>query len=233
MIESEHIASAFDRDLEAVQAMIMKMGGLVEQSIRQAIEALEMHDQELSKTVRKQDAAIDELQELVTQEVARVIALRAPTASDLRTLLSIFRIASNLERIGDYSKNIAKRHEILLSLPSIDGGIEALRRMAQNVEIMLKDVLDAYIQHDTVLASDVRARDYDVDQIYDALFRQYLTYMMEDPRNISPCIHLHFMAKNLERMGDHVTSISEQVIYMVTGAHPDEERVKGPNPATL
>jgi len=138
----------------------------------------------------------------------------------------VFRIAANLERIGDYSKNIARRTGVVLEHDRIDGSSEALRRMARSVEMMLKDVLDAYIQRDPDLALDVRARDHDVDQMYDALFRNYLTHMMEDPRNITVCMHLHFMAKNVERMGDHVTSIAEQVVYLVTGDVPDEERSK-------
>ena len=138
----------------------------------------------------------------------------------------MFRIAANLERIGDYSKNIARRTGVVLEHDRIDGSSEALRRMARSVEMMLKDVLDAYIQRDPDLALDVRARYHDVDQMYDALFRNYLTHMMEDPRNITVCMHLHFMAKNVERMGDHVTSIAEQVVYLVTGDVPDEERSK-------
>ncbi|CUH59411.1 phosphate signaling complex protein PhoU [Thalassobacter stenotrophicus] len=226
MVEQEHIASVFDRDLEAIQAMIMKMGGLVEQSIDQSITALVNRDSELALAVRSADKTIDALEEQVSTEAARVIALRAPQASDLRTVLSVFRIAANLERIGDYSKNIARRTGVVLEHDRIDGSSEALRRMARSVEMMLKDVLDAYIQRDPDLALDVRARDHDVDQMYDALFRNYLTHMMEDPRNITVCMHVHFMAKNVERMGDHVTSIAEQVVYLVTGEVPDEERSK-------
>jgi phosphate transport system protein len=226
MVESEHISSAFDRDLEAIQAMIMKMGGLVERSIEQSVHALVTRDTELALAVRNADKAIDKLEEQVSTDAARVIALRAPAASDLRTVLSVFRIAANLERIGDYSKNIARRTTVVLEQAPIDGSSEALRRMAGSVERMLKDVLDAYIQRDTALAMDVRARDRDVDQMYDALFRTYLTHMMEDPRNITACMHLHFMAKNVERMGDHVTSIAEQVVYLVDGEIPDEERSK-------
>jgi two-component system phosphate regulon response regulator PhoB len=128
-------------------------------------------------------------------------------------ILSVFRISSNLERIGDYAKNIAKRSEAIMDQPPVNGTGASLRRMARQVELMLKDVLDAYIQRDADLALDVRDRDIEVDQMYSALFREYLTFMMEDPRNITTCMHLHFMAKNIERMGDHATSIAEQVIY--------------------
>jgi phosphate transport system protein len=226
MPNSEHIVASFDRDLEGIQAQIMRMGGLVEEAIAKATEALETRDPELARSVRNGDKAIDALDEQVNEEAARVIAQRQPIASDLRTVLTVFRISTNLERIGDYAKNIAKRTETILEHPPVNGTGASLRRMARQVELMLKDVLDAYIQRNADLAADVRARDLDVDQMYSALFREYLTFMMEDPRNITTCMHLHFMAKNIERMGDHVTSIAEQVIYLVTGDLPDDERPK-------
>lgn len=206
--------------------MIMKMGGLVEDSIVKSAEALETRDEDLALTVKNGDKAIDALEEQVNEEAARILALRQPTASDLRTVLSVFRVSANLERIGDYSKNIAKRSSVVIQMQPINGTATALKRMARVVELMLKDALDAYIQRDADLAADVRERDLEVDQMYSALFREYLTFMMEDPRNITACMHLHFMAKNIERMGDHVTSICEQVIYLVTGEMPDEDRPK-------
>ena len=222
----QHIASAFDRDLEAIQAQIMKMGGLVEASIMNAAISLETRDEELAEQVRKGDKAIDQLEELINEEAARVIALRAPTAIDLRVVLSVIKISANLERIGDYSKNLAKRTSVLTQMAPISDSAGALRRMAREVERMLKDSLDAYVGRDAELALDVIARDEDVDQMYTSLFREFLTHMMEDPRNITACMHLHFIAKNMERMGDHVTSIAEQVVYLVTGESPDEVRVK-------
>lgn len=227
MNETQHIASAFDRDLEAVQAMIMKMGGLVEAAILDSVISLEKRDPQLAQEVRRGDRVIDTMEERITEEVARVIALRAPMGSDLRTVLSVMKISGNLERIGDYAKNIAKRSKVLVEMPQVGGATSAVRRMARDVEAMLKDALDAYIQRDTSLAEDVRERDLEVDQMYNALFREILTHMMEDPRNITSCMHLHFIAKNIERMGDHVTTIAEQVIYLVTGELPDEERPKG------
>ena len=226
MPNSEHIVSSFDRDLEGIQAQIMRMGGLVEEAIAKATEALDTRDVDLARLVRSGDTAIDKIDEQVNDEAARVIAQRQPTASDLRTVLTVFRISTNLERIGDYAKNIAKRTETIIEQPPVDGTGASLRRMARQVELMLKDALDAYIQRDADLAADVRMRDLDVDQMYSALFREYLTFMMEDPRNITTCMHLHFMAKNIERMGDHVTSIAEQVIYLATGELPDEDRPK-------
>lgn len=221
-----HISSAFDRDLEGIQARIMKMGGLVEQAILDSAKALETRDQELAEKVRNGDKAIDELEELLNEEAARVIALRAPTAIDLRVILSVMRISANLERIGDLAKNLAKRNAVLATLPAIDGTAPQLRRMSRDVQLMLKDALDSYIQRDDALARNVIERDVDIDQMYNTLFREFLTFMLEDPRNITPCMHLHFIAKNVERMGDHVTSIAEQVVLLVTGEKPGEPRQK-------
>jgi len=232
MSQHSHIASAFDRDMEGIQARIMKMGGLVEQAILDAADSLVNHDIELARQVRERDAAIDTLEEEINHEAARLIALRAPTAIDLRVVLSIIRISGNLERIGDYAKNMAKRTTVLAEMSPVEGATEALRRMAREVEGMLTDALDAYIQRDAELALDVMHRDHDVDQMYNALFREFLTFMMEDPRNITACMHLHFMAKNTERMGDHVTSIAEQVIYLVTGEVPEDKRRKSDKTST-
>lgn len=222
----QHIASAFDRDLEGIQAKIMKMGGLVEAAILDAAQSLETRDEELAEKVRVGDKAIDELEEMINEDAARLIALRAPTAGDLRIVLTVMKISANLERIGDYAKNMAKRTSILANMSPINGSQAALRRMAREVNEMLKDALDSYIQRDVTKAQDVIHRDADVDQMYNALFREFLTFMMEDPRNITACMHLHFMAKNTERMGDHVTSIAEQVVYLVTGDTPEEDRTK-------
>ena len=225
-MQDQHIASAFDRDLEAIQAQIMKMGGLVENAIQEAAVSLETRDEERAEKVRKADKAIDALEELINEEAARVIALRAPIAVDLRLVLSVIKVSANLERIGDYAKNLAKRTSVLSQMAPVDDSAAALRRMAKEVERMLKDALDSYVNRDAELAQDVIDRDTDVDQMYNALFREFLTFMMEDPRNITACMHLHFIAKNIERMGDHVTSIAEQVVYLVTGTIPDEERNK-------
>ena len=225
-MQDQHIASAFDRDLEAVQAQIMKMGGMVEDAIRLGAQSLETRDEELAERVRANDKAIDALEDLINESAARVIALRAPTAIDLRLVLSVIKISANLERIGDYAKNMAKRTGVLASLPLVNDSAGSIRRMAQAVEGMLKSALDAYIQRDAELAMDVISRDEDVDQMYNALFREFLTFMMEDPRNITACMHLHFMAKNIERMGDLTTNMAEQIIYQVTGEMPDEARPK-------
>ena len=227
MIDRErHISSAFDRDLEAIQAQLVKMGGMVESAIADPATALESRDEELAEQVRARDKAIDALEAQINEDAARLIALRAPTATDLRMVLAVIKISASLERVGDYAKNMAKRTHVLSQMPAIDGAGLALRRMAQAVDSLVQDALDSYIRRDADLAEDVRQRDLEVDQMYNALFREFLTHMMEDPRNITACMHLHFIAKNTERMGDHATSIAEQVIYLVTGQLPDEARPK-------
>ena len=225
-MQDQHIASAYDRDLEAIQAMLAKMGGLVEEAITDAAKALETRDEDLAESVRRGDGAVDRLEEQVHEECARVIAIRAPVGRDLRTVLTVIKIAGNLERIGDYAKNLAKRTTVLSQMQPVGDSAAGLRRMSRQVREMLKDGLDAYIQRDAGLAADVRLRDRDVDQMYNALFRQFITHMMEDPRNITACMHLHFIAKNVERMGDHVTSIADETIYLVTGNRPEDERPK-------
>ena len=229
----QHIRSAYDRDLEAIQALILKMGGLVEDAILQGSDALSGRDVESADRVRAGDAAIDGLEEMVNDEVARTIALNAPVSRDLRILLSVLKLAGSLERIGDYAKNIAKRVTVLSETRIIEGPDATLKRMAREVQSMLKDTLDAFVRRDDGLAREVIARDENVDQMYNALFREMLTFMMEDPRTITAAMHLHFVAKNIERMGDLVTNMAEQVVYLVTGARPDEARIKGDRTAFM
>jgi phosphate transport system protein len=222
----QHIRSAFDHDLEAAQANVMRLGGLVEQALLDAAEALEARDSALAERVRAGDAAIDGLDELIQADCARIIALRAPTASDLRVVLSVMRVSSGLERCGDYAKNLAKRALVLMNGPQVAGTAASIRRMAREVVALLRDALNAYARRDIALALEVRDRDRDVDQMYNALFREFVTHMLEDPRTITPCMHLHFIAKNIERVGDHATGIAEQVVYLVGGAMPTDERPK-------
>ncbi|GAB4387910.1 phosphate signaling complex protein PhoU [Albidovulum sp.] len=222
----EHILSAFDRDLESIQAAVMKMGGVVEEALRNAVTALATRDVELAERVRAGDRAVDEMDLAVKSDAARILALRAPAASDLRAILAVIEISSHLERCGDYAKNIAKRTRVLAGMSEVGGAVAALRRMALFVEQMLSDALDAYIRKDAPRAEEIVARDAEADQMYNVLFRSLLTHMMEDPRNITACMHLHFIAKNIERIGDHATGIAEQVIYLVTGALPEDDRPK-------
>jgi phosphate transport system protein len=231
MTNTQHISSVFDRDLEAVQAQIMKMGGLVEAATLDCARALEDRDEDLARQIVAGDRVVDALEAQVNEETARLIALRGPIAGDLRTALTVLKIAAALERMGDYAKNIAKRSTVLARGEPIGETAGTVRRMARLTEQMLKDALDAYIRRDVALAVDVRQRDKDVDQIYNSLFRILLTHMLEDPRSITTCMHLHFIAKNMERMGDHATSIAEQVIYLVTGELPDDPRPKGDSTA--
>jgi phosphate transport system protein len=221
-----HIVTAFDRDLEAAQALVVRMGGLVETALLDAAEALDTRDEDLAARVRAGDKAIDALEDEINARCALLLALRGPTAGDLRTVLTVMKIAAALERSGDYAKNLAKRTAVLSQMTQVTGASGSIRRLAKEVVQMLTDALDAYIRRDVKLAEDVRARDRDVDQMYNSIFREFLTHMMEDPRNIGPCMHLHFIAKNIERVGDHATAVAEQVIYLVTGAMPGDERPK-------
>ena len=232
MNSNQHIRSAFDRDLDRVQAKMLKMGGLVEAAILDAAKSFETNNIDLANDVRARDKAIDALEAEINEDVTRIIALQAPAASDLRTLLSILKVSANLERIGDYAKNMAKGTNVLLQMPMIENSPAALRNLSREVQLMLKDALDAYVRRDTDMAHDVISRDTDVDELYNSLFREFLTYMMEDPRKITACMHLHFIAKNIERMGDHVTSIAEQVVFLVTGEMPAEPRDKADQTST-
>lgn len=225
-MNTAHILAAFDRDLEAAQALVMRMGGLVETALLDAAEALDTRDEDMAARVRAGDAAIDGLEEEINTRCALLLALRGPTAGDLRTVLTVMKIAASLERAGDYAKNLAKRTSVLSQMPQVPGASGSIRRLAKVVVQMLTDALDAYIRRDLKLAQDVRRRDRDVDQMYNSIFREFLTHMMEDPRTIGSCMHLHFIAKNIERVGDHATAVAEQVIYLVTGSLPEDERPK-------
>ena len=230
-MNEQHIASAYDRDLEPIQTLVTKMGGLVEGAILKGSEALQGRDVDLAETVRAGDKAVDALELSINEACQRVIALRAPVSSDLRTILTVLRLSASLERLGDYAKNIAKRTIVLAESGRMDATNGALRRMSREVQEMLNDTLDAFVRRDATLAEAVRQRDLDVDQMYNALFRELLTFRMEDPRNITVCMNLHFVAKNTERMGDLVTNMAEQVIYLVMGEMPDDVRPKADDTA--
>lgn len=226
MNDKPHTSAAFDADLRSIEAKVMTMGGLVEAAIVDAARALDQRDEEEAERIVAADKEVDALEEEINAAVVRMIALRQPVTEDLRLAVTVMKIAGNLERMGDYAKNIAKRTPVLVQGPPIMGASSSLRRMAKSVRLMLKDALDAYARRDAALALDVRARDREVDQMNSALFREFLTHMMEDPRNITACMHLLFIAKNLERVGDHVTSIAEQIVFMATGSPPEDDRVK-------
>lgn len=226
-MEQEHIVKSFDEDLNQLESLIMEMGGLVEAQLTDAVTALTRRDVELANKVIAGDTKIDTLEAEVDATVVRILAQRQPMAQDLRAVVVAPKIASNLERVGDYAKNIAKRTNVIAMAEPIGAATSTIARMCELVQSMMKSVLDSYVARDKESADDVRLRDEEVDQMHNTLFRELLTYMMEDPRAITPCMHLLFIAKNVERMGDHATSIAEQVYYMVSGKTFDEERPKG------
>lgn len=226
MVEQGHIVKSFDRDLGQIESLLLEMGGIVETQIANAVKALVERDVELGEQVRAQDKRVDELEVQIDDHSIRLLALRQPMAEDLRAVVCALKVSANLERIGDYAKNIAKRSSVLAQVQPIGSAAPTIKRMSKLVQAMVHDVLNAYIERDQEVAEDLRLRDEEVDQMHNTLFRELLTYMMEDPRNITPCLHLLFIAKNIERMGDHTTGIAEQVYYLVTGSLPDDDRPK-------
>ncbi len=222
----DHIVKSFDEELEKLDNVIAQMGGLAEAQLADSIEALVKRDSEKAARVAAADERIDELERKVDILAVRLLALRQPVADDLRIVISALKISGLLERIGDYAKNVAKRTIALSQTPPM-GATQTVARMGGVVQEMVKHVLDAYIGRDSEKAEDVRRRDAEVDALHTSLFRELLTYMMEDSRNISACTHLLFVAKNIERIGDHATNIAEAVHFMVHGESPDDERLKG------
>ena len=227
MIEKEHIHSAFDHDLHNLQSSIMRMGGLVEASIMNTSRALSENDEVLARKIVDDDQLVDGLESEINLAALELLALRQPIAQDLRFVFAVLKIATNLERVGDYAKNVAKRTTVLLQTPPPNGAAASIRRLSHSVQVLLKDSLDSFAEKDEEKAREIIVRDRDIDLMYNSLFREFLTYMMEDPRSITPAMHLHFMAKNLERSGDHITSVAEQVVFLVTGEMPKDDRPVG------
>ncbi|MBB3064089.1 MULTISPECIES: phosphate signaling complex protein PhoU [Limibacillus] len=222
----DHIVRSFDEQLDLLTQSIVRMGGIAESQLSLSIQALVRRDSDLAGKVVANDAELDRLEHQVDEMVVRLLALRQPMAIDLRDVISALKISSDAERIGDYIRNIAKRTLALNQLPPIKP-LYAIPRMAQLVETSIKDVFDAYVERDVERAAEVWRRDEEVDEMYTSLFRELLTYMMEDPRSITTCTHLLFIAKNIERIGDHATNIAEVVTFLVTGKHLTEGRPKG------
>lgn len=222
---SDHIVKAYDEDLANLKTMLAQMGGLAEDHLAKAIEALSKRDTKLADIVIAQDEKIDALELQLEERAILTIAKRQPMARDLREIMVAIRIASDLERIGDLAKNIAKRsHAISEALPrKLATGLNRMGRLSLE---QLKDVLDAYTTTDDAKAMDVWRNDGELDALYNSIFRELLTYMMEDPRMIGPCTHLLFGAKNFERIGDHATNIAENIHYLVSGQPLREERPK-------
>jgi phosphate transport system protein len=213
---SEHIVSSYDTDLQGLRQRIAEMGGIAEKMLVDSVAALARHDKPLAQAVIASDPRLDVLHREVEENAILTIARRQPLAVDLRETISAIRIAGDVERIGDLAKNIAKRALAIGDDFQPHKIVVGLRHMNDLVMAQLKDVLDAYAQKDTAKALDVWKRDGAIDALYTSLFRELLTYMMEDPRNISFCTHLLFCAKNIERIGDHTTNIAETVHYLVT-----------------
>lgn len=224
---TEHIVRAFEEELVSLSSKVAQMGGLVEKQLADAVEVLNRRDLALAEQVISADERVDYFEQDIEKQVIFMIACRQPMALDLREIMTAIRIASDLERVGDLSKNISRR---VLAIGTdtrpqrLIRGVEHMSRLAMK---QLKDVLDAYSQRDVQKANTVWHSDEEIDAMYNSLFRELLTYMMEDPRNITPCTHLLFVAKNMERIGDHATNIAETVHYMVYGKPLVDERPKG------
>ncbi len=227
-IGGEHTVKAFDDDINRLRGLISEMGGRAEQALTRAMTALNTGDLQLASEVIRDDARIDALEAEVERLAVEVIALRAPMADDLRELIASLKIVSVVERIGDYSKNIAKRVAQLNESRSIEA-IPLLMSMSELVAGLVRDSLDSFARRDAELARNVTVRDKPVDDFYNSIFRALVTFMMENPRAISESAHLLFVAKNLERIGDHATNIAEMVHYVVTGTRL-EDREKGDDP---
>jgi phosphate transport system protein len=223
----DHTAKAFDTDLQEITRKVAEMGGLVERQISDAVQALTDRDLELGERVLAADPAIDALQRDIEEKSVLTIARRQPMAVDLREIVGAMRVCNDLERIGDHAKHIGKR------VVALDGDfypqklIRGVEHMAELVSAQLKQVLDAYASRDLQSALAVWKGDEEVDSMCTSLFRELLTYMMEDPRNITFCMHLMFCAKDIERMGDHATNIAETVYYMIEGRPITDQRPKG------
>jgi phosphate transport system protein len=226
----EHIVKSYEQELKRLRDMLVEMGGLVEAQLATATAAVTQGDAAAATSAMEQDPAVDALERGVEQLVIRMLALRQPLAGDLRQIVASLKIASDLERIGDYSANVAKRSIVLnqFNLPFKLGGLTHLARLVQE---NMKLTVDTVGDNDPDRAIQVWRADQAVDDIYTAIFRELITYMMEDPRNITPCTHLLFIAKNLERIGDHTTNIAETIHYVATGEVLPEGRPKGESSA--
>ena len=221
----EHTVKAFDQDIGELRALISQMGGLAEQAIHDAMKALQRGDVRLAETVRDKDKAIDAIEAEVERLTVRVIALRAPMADDLREVVAALKIAAVVERIGDYAKNIAKRVPMIHEGREKIEAVSLLPAMAQLASDMVHDVLDAFSARDAEKAAEICKRDSALDDFYDSIFRTLVTFMIENPQTISQVAHLLFVAKNIERIGDHATNVAEMVYYAATGQTlPDRER---------
>ena len=227
---AEHIVKSFEAELVRLRTLVTDMGGMVERQVALACDAVLERDSDAASQTVEADPRVDALEREAEQFVIRLLALRQPMAQDLRQIVAALKISGELERIGDYAKNVAKRSIVLdqFNIPSPLSGIAHMSRLVQE---NLKAVIDAVGENDAAKALEVWNADEPIDAIYNALFRELITYMMEDPRNITPCTHLLFVAKNLERIGDHATNIAEMVYYAATGEPMPDGRPKGDSSA--
>ena len=222
----DHIVKDFNEELSQLDNLLAEMGGLCEAQLSKAMEAMVKRDVDLASAVIEGDRRIDDLEKQVDSLAINLIALRQPMAADLRMIIASLKVANNLERVGDYAKNIGKRTIALSKSPVISNTANSIQRMSTMVEGMIKNALDALINRDSQRAKDVRISDQEVDQMHSSLFKELLTFMAEDPESISTCTHLLFIAKNLERIGDHMASVAEQIVFIVEGEILDDERPK-------
>lgn len=229
---TEHTMKAFDADLQDLVRLVAEMGGRAEKQIGDALDALERRDVVQARRVVGEDARIDALQREIEEKAILTIARRQPMAVDLREIVAAMRVSNDLERIGDLAKNIAKRVVVLDADFHPQQILRGVEHMTELVLTQIKDVLDSFARRDSTKALAVWRGDEEIDAVNNSLFRELLTYMMEDPRNISFCIHLLFCAKNIERMGDHATNIAETVYFMAEGRPLIDERPKGDTTAT-
>ena len=224
---NEHTVKSFDQELQLLDKKIAQMGGLAERLLAQAFDALERRDPRLAEAAVASDRAIDLLERELQEQTIHMIARRQPMANDLRHIMTVLKIAGDLERIGDLAKNIGKRALAVSGENHPKSLMTGFKHMTELAMRQLKDVLDAYAERDADKALGVWRRDERIDAMYNSLFREMLTYMMEDPRNIGLCTHLLFGAKNIERVGDHTTNIAESVYYLVHGSALTDDRPKG------
>jgi phosphate transport system protein len=228
---SEHIVKSYDQDLKRLHALLTEMGGLVESQVTLAVRAVVDKDAAAASRAVETDPRVDTLEREAEQFVIKMIALRQPMAQDLRQIIAALKITGDLERIGDYAANVAKRSMVLTHF-TLPYSLSGLAHMGRLVQENLKLIIDAVGEEDDEKALVVWRSDAAIDEIYDALFRELVTYMMEDPRNITPCTHLLFIAKNLERIGDHATNIAELIYYSVKGVPLTDQRPKGDSSAS-
>lgn len=226
MVKDPHIVSSFDSDLKKIESLVLEMAGLVEVQVKDCVICLLRQDLELVSSIRASDKRVDKLELEISDMAIRILVQRQPMAQDLRAVVAALKMVSNLERIGDYAKNVAKRASVITEMVALGSSEKTITRMSELVQEMIRGVVDAYVSRDIGMADHWRAKDEEVDLFHNTLFRELLTYMMENPRNITSCMHLLFIAKNFERMGDHTTSIAEQVHYIVSGSLPDDDRPK-------